>query len=115
MQKLYSLIQTLDLLAQNAGVEAAKKYNATHVVFFDQDSVLNEGFISGLLKAERELLLQGENLAAVGPAFYDLQTGDSFPSTVFLGPFNKANFCSKSIHQGIIYYFIWMFSKNVCI
>lgn len=75
--------------AQNAGVEAAKKYNATHVVFFDQDSVLNEGFISGLLKAERELLLQGEKLAAVGPAFYDLQTGGSFPATAFLGPFTK--------------------------
>lgn len=67
--------------AQNKGIEFSIKKNASHIILFDQDSNISDNFINGLLLAEKELLLSGENVAAVGPEFYDESTGYQYKNT----------------------------------
>lgn len=78
--------------AQNKGISMAKNLDATHVVFFDQDSMLNDGLVDELIRAENKLINQGVKVAAVGPLFYDPDTKITFPATVFSGPFIKKIF-----------------------
>ena len=93
-----SLEQEIDLIsnkvneglgkAQNAGIKLAKNEpKTTHVILFDQDSILDEGFIDGLIKAEKMLVLRGIKLAAIGPTYYNEITGEIYPITKYRGPF----------------------------
>jgi rhamnosyltransferase len=54
---------------------------------FDQDSILDERFVSGLIDSERKLLSQGIKLAAIGPVYYDEVTNEIYPITKYKGPF----------------------------
>lgn len=75
--------------AQNVGIKNAKEQSASHVILFDQDSIINEDFIQQLLITENELLSNGNKVAAVGPAFFDPNTQTVYPATVYKGPFIK--------------------------
>ncbi|MEJ2793806.1 glycosyltransferase family 2 protein [Iodobacter sp. LRB] len=75
--------------AQNIGINKAKEKHASHIVLFDQDSLLENNFINGLLECEKTLLAQGVAVAAIGPSFYDPTTGIDYPATVYRGPFIK--------------------------
>lgn len=75
--------------AQNFGISIAKTNKASHVLFFDQDSVIELGFVENLLSTESSLLKSGAKVAAVGPSFYDPENGISYPATVYWGPFIK--------------------------
>lgn len=57
--------------AFNRGMEEARKHAATHVVLFDQDSEPALDMVKNLLDAERLLMSQGVDVAAVGPCFAD--------------------------------------------
>lgn len=75
--------------AQNIGIKMASDLNATHIVLFDQDSLIEQGFINGLLEAEAALLVAGKNVGAVGPLFCDPSSNVVYPATVYSGPFIK--------------------------
>lgn len=73
--------------AQNEGVKFAETLSATHVILFDQDSILDSGFVNGLLRSENELLKQGIKVGAVGPIYYNEKTGEIYPISKYNGPF----------------------------
>lgn len=74
--------------AQNEGIKyALGKEDITHVILFDQDSVICAGFIQVLLDNEKSLLLQGHHVAAIGPSFYDSESNQVYPVTRYCGPF----------------------------
>lgn len=76
--------------AQNIAVEKVLENKTnTHVIFFDQDSIITEGFISNLLNDERELIANGVKLGAIGPTFIDPMNDKMYPATVYIGPFIK--------------------------
>lgn len=76
--------------AQNLAIRHIIESNMTdYVIFFDQDSVLNDGFISNLLETHISLRNSGEQVAAVGPSFIDPSNNKEYPATVYHGPFIK--------------------------
>lgn len=75
--------------AQNFGVNLAIENEASHVLFFDQDSVIDDLFVRNLLSAESKLISSGVKVGAVGPSFFDPVTEEKYPATVYWGPFIK--------------------------
>lgn len=73
--------------AQNEGVKYAQTLSATHVILFDQDSIVDTGFVAGLIQSENELLAQGLKVGAVGPVYYNEKTGEIYPISKYKGPF----------------------------
>lgn len=65
--------------AQNFGINLALGRKATHIVFFDQDSYFESGFLMNLLGKYNELRASGLNIAAVGPALIDAGSKKSIP------------------------------------
>lgn len=65
--------------AQNQGIEIAIKEDATHVIFFDQDSKISPDFIRHLIEEEERLINQGINLGAIGPKIIDESSKNSIP------------------------------------
>jgi len=75
--------------AQNQGIKAAKKNQATHILLLDHDSVLDSSFLDNLMMTEKELLEKKINVAAVGPIYFNEKTNEIYPITKFVGPFIK--------------------------
>lgn len=75
--------------AQNAGIKFAMSAGASHVILFDQDSILDSGFVQGLLISEKKLITQGLKVGAVGPIYYNENTKEIYPISKFYGPFIK--------------------------
>lgn len=55
--------------AQNAGIKRALQDGASHVVIFDQDSVVDEGFVNALLRAEKNAIREGLKVGLTGPVY----------------------------------------------
>lgn len=65
--------------AQNIGIEHARTvHNAGLIVFFDQDSHIDESFMAGLLKDYYQVSAT-EHVAAIGPIFTDSRYGFHYP------------------------------------
>lgn len=75
--------------AQNIGINRALSKNVTHVIVFDQDSMVLPGFRENLVHAERQLKLQGLHVAAVGPKLVDQATGKIIPFIAFPNGFKR--------------------------
>ncbi len=75
--------------AQNAGVEKSITLGANYFILFDQDSVVDEGFVDCLYSSYYSLKSNGINVAAVGPTFYDPGDRNLYPPTRYIGPFIK--------------------------
>lgn len=73
--------------AQNKGIEIAITEKATHVLLLDDDSLIEENFISNLLSDYEELLNTGIKVGAIGPTYYNEETGEQYPITKYVGPF----------------------------
>lgn len=73
--------------AQNMGIVAALELEASHVVLFDQDSIPDQGFFEKLLADENRLVQQGIPFSAIGPSTYDPDSMESYPVTLYFGPF----------------------------
>lgn len=69
--------------AQNIGIELARNQKASHVILFDHDSELSKNFICNLVGVESELLSRGLKVGAVGPVYYDAETGEICPVAHF--------------------------------
>jgi rhamnosyltransferase len=78
--------------AQNIGIVEAQRLEATHVIFFDQDSVPQAGFMRELLAMEQKLISAEEQFAAIGPASYDPTTKEYYPITRYVGPFIRRHY-----------------------
>jgi rhamnosyltransferase len=57
--------------AHNAGIRHALDSGATHVMLFDHDSILEDGCVAQLLRANRRLAASGVRVGAVGPQYHD--------------------------------------------
>lgn len=75
--------------AQNIAIKNAIDLDKTHVILFDQDSIIESDFVSKQLECERYLINNGCAVAAIGPSFYDNTSGYQYPATVYKGPFIK--------------------------
>lgn len=62
--------------AQNYGIKTALQTNHTHVLLMDQDSLLPPSMVNDLLTREQQLKLAGKPVAALGPVFVDVKTGE---------------------------------------
>ena len=60
--------------AQNVGIEHGLARGAAIVVFFDQDSVIDAGFISSLVRP-----IEDNRTKIAAPVFYDIKLGFSYP------------------------------------
>ncbi|MDH1758927.1 glycosyltransferase family 2 protein [Klebsiella michiganensis] len=87
--KLIKLERNIGLAsAQNIGIREA--YNSSsHIIIFDQDSEISNDFVSNQLKCESLLLSRGIKVSAVGPKFFDKDSGYEYPATIYKGPFIK--------------------------
>lgn len=75
--------------AQNLGIKKALDSKVTHIILFDQDSIINDHFIHNLIETEDNILSKGIKLAAVGPTFVSPETNIPYPATLYYGPFIK--------------------------
>lgn len=73
--------------AHNAGARKSISVGASHVLILDQDSIPDHDCIANLVQTEKDLLLKGVRVAAVGPVYYSEKTGEVYPITKFRGPF----------------------------
>jgi rhamnosyltransferase len=61
--------------ALNVGIRVALNEDFSHVIFFDQDSMLPADGVKSLLDAEHRLLSLGRQVAAVAPLYVDEKSG----------------------------------------
>jgi len=88
--QLFRLAENIGLAAaQNIAISKARAQGASHIILFDQDSIVSDGFIEALCECEQTLLASGKKVAAVGPSFFDPQSDQLYPATVYKGPFIK--------------------------
>jgi rhamnosyltransferase len=71
--------------AQNVGIGLSKDCTATHVILFDQDSLPATDMLTKLKNAEQGLLLQGIDVAAVGPCYFDERQKNPPPFISIIG------------------------------
>ncbi len=63
-------------IAQNRGIEFAKKVKSDFVLLLDQDSTLTKDTVENLVKSWQDIETQGLKVAAIGPSFMDEKTGE---------------------------------------
>ncbi|CAI2136853.1 rhamnosyltransferase [Serratia fonticola] len=89
--------------AQNVAIKLAQKDKVTHVILFDQDSLISDDFVKNELHSESQLLNRGINVAAIGPVFYDGTTDYDYPATKYIGPFiHRVKIAEKPIEATFI-------------
>ena len=73
--------------AQNKGIEIAITEKATHILLLDDDSLIEENFVFNLLSDYEALMKLGIKVGAIGPTYYNEETGEQYPITKYIGPF----------------------------
>lgn len=69
-------------LAQNMGIKKALEMNASSIIFFDQDSEIDENFIKNLFSDYNKIERMGGKIAAIGPQFIDKEFGFYAPGLI---------------------------------
>lgn len=69
--------------AQNIGINFSLSKHMTHVVLFDQDSMIFTGFVPQMLNAAKRLVENGICIGALGPRLIDQTTGNTIPFITF--------------------------------
>lgn len=69
--------------AQNCGIEIAIKNKSDYVLFFDQDSIIDEFFVDNLLRDFNFISEKEVSVAAIGPRFIDEKKNFYFPGLRF--------------------------------
>ena len=67
--------------AQNVGIKLALERDASHVIIFDQDTVVNMDFVKSLLETEKKAISDGVNVGMIGPVYKSHD--DDFPYPVW--------------------------------
>ncbi|MCM1139929.1 MAG: glycosyltransferase [Muribaculum sp.] len=68
--------------AQNIGIDAANKAGCTHVIFFDQDSLIPDEYIEKMLAEYKRILSHNSNLFLLGPTAKNGRTGEEYKSNI---------------------------------
>ena len=66
--------------AHNVGIRKAIELGHEYVIIFDQDSSIDQGFVSSLISVDKQLRSEGKKVAAVGPAYIDVKTNMMAPA-----------------------------------
>ncbi|NLJ19574.1 MAG: glycosyltransferase family 2 protein [Bacteroidales bacterium] len=82
--------------AQNIGIKKAIELHASYILLLDDDSLIEDNFVSNLIKTHIKLQLKGEKVAAVGPIYFNKETKEQYPVTKYFGPFIKRRFPKHS-------------------
>lgn len=77
--------------AQNLGILKAIELNADSIIFFDQDSTIDNSFIDSLIYDFKKVESTFNDFAAIGPRFLDEKKGFYFPALKF----NKSGLIDK--------------------
>ena len=65
--------------AQNIGINKAIELEASHILFFDQDSNIFDHFVDDLVGDFNLIVRKNDKVAAIGPRFIDENKGFYFP------------------------------------
>lgn len=71
--------------AHNAGISKALELGSEYLVIFDQDSTVDQDFVSSLIATDHEIRKSDIQVAAVGPAYIDTKTNIKAPIIQFNG------------------------------
>lgn len=66
-------------VAQNIGIKKALKEGASHVIIFDQDSIVDDDFVCSLINVEKKALSDGINVGLVGPVYRSYKDNYAYP------------------------------------
>lgn len=69
--------------AQNTGITKAIDLGADKIIFFDQDSKIDDHFLVNLIFDLKKVGANSSNFAAIGPRFIDEKKGFYFPALKF--------------------------------
>jgi rhamnosyltransferase len=76
--------------AQNSGIAYLQTCNCSHIVFMDQDSIMELGMVNQLIESLIELQKQGIGVGAIGPRVVNRNTQQSYVGTIKKGkPINN--------------------------
>lgn len=81
--------------AQNRGIVASKQHQTPYVVFFDQDSRVDQPFIESLVSEFKRLQSLTPQLAILGPSAYNEQSGEDYASVIYKSVSNSNDFIQK--------------------
>lgn len=65
--------------AQNIGLKKAFEEGASHVILFDQDSVIDSEYVDSIYKIEQLAITQGHNVGLSGPIYKSHDGGCFYP------------------------------------
>lgn len=65
--------------AQNRGIRAALREGASHVILFDQDSIVADNFVEELYHAEQLAISEGVKVGITGPVYKSHDDGYFYP------------------------------------
>lgn len=78
--------------AQNTGVAYLQRYNCTHIIFMDQDSIMDLAMVNHLMEGLIHLQNQGIVVGAIGPRVINRKTQQSYVGTFKKGkPLNDVH------------------------
>lgn len=87
--------------AQNIGIDYAIKYDFSHVLFFDQDSDIDESYICDIFFEFERVKNFVPNLAMLGPLIIDKDCGKAYKNDDVVSE-NGFSLCSALISSGSI-------------
>jgi len=85
--------------AQNIGIAEAMLLSVDYVLFFDQDSTINEGFVDKLRREYINLSSMKKTPVILGPVFYDSRYGFEYPQIKFNKFGFRRKFTTKSLKE----------------
>lgn len=65
--------------AQNVGIKHALEHKASHVIIFDQDSIVASNFVENLVLSEKQAIDSGLNVGITGPIYFSEDDGYAYP------------------------------------
>lgn len=68
--------------AQNRGIQAAVRSGCSHIIFFDQDSIVPDGFIGGMVSEYERILRHQPALFLLGPTVVNGRDNAEYKSVI---------------------------------
>lgn len=68
--------------AQNIGIEAAIEAGCSHIIFFDQDSIVPQGYVNAMVKEYIRISAYVDNLFLLGPTVVNARLDEEYKSKI---------------------------------
>jgi rhamnosyltransferase len=82
--------------AQNLGVSYLDRSNFTAFCMFDQDSLIDESYLTSIVREYNKLVDSGNKIASLGPSIVDQHTNNIYPFPIYSGPFLHRKYLKSS-------------------